>query len=116
MASRNDNDLARIISEAVTNALRQSRTSETNVAATSTSTPNNEQQVCVVFYCICKLANMNYLSCTCIMYINNYADLHIYTRKVIGFSRYHCCIHVKCEHIIIYKCLSEHLYKLPNIL
>ncbi|CAB3996278.1 uncharacterized protein LOC110252499 [Paramuricea clavata] len=39
MASRNDNDLARIISEAVTVALRQT-SNERNVAATSTS--NNE--------------------------------------------------------------------------
>ena len=68
MASRNDNDLARIISEAVTTALRQSRSGERDVAAsTSTSTPNNEQQVCIV-YCICKSANMNY---SCYKLINN---------------------------------------------
>ena len=45
MASRNDNDLARIISEAVTVALRQT-SNERNVAGTSTS--NNETRVCIV--------------------------------------------------------------------
>ena len=65
MASRNDNELARIISEAVTTALRQARTTspanERNVASTSTSTANNEFQVCIVLYYVNKRTEINNL-------------------------------------------------------